>query len=74
MEENMEDDYIVQDDTDWEDSDVIDDIFAQTDTKLDKFLDKSASLMFGDLVCYFGIVVAAVFATYIFWQIVRWIT
>jgi len=78
---NCNDDYIVQDDQffiqnaiDWEDPDVIDDVFAQTDTKLDKFLNKSASVMFGDMMCYFGIVLSAFLATYIFWQIVGWAT
>ena len=77
----MKDDYIVQDDQffiqndiDWEDPDVIDDVFAQTDAKLDKFLNKSASVMFGDMMCYFGIVLSAFLATYIFWQIVGWAT
>ena len=67
---------VVEDDSgiDWDDPDVISDIFDQTDTKLDKFLDKTATIMFGNLISYVGIVVGVSLLTLLFWHVVKWIS
>ena len=74
------DDYIVQDDQffiqdgiDWEDPDVIDDIFAQTDTKMDKILNKLENILFGNFIHYAALVIGACFITLLTWHVVRWI-
>ena len=74
------DDYIVQDDQffiqdniDWDDPKIIKEIFDQTDTKLDKFLDKTADIMFGNFVHYAAFVIGVCFMTMLTWHVVRWI-
>jgi len=68
--------YEVVDDTsgiDWEDPRIIKEIFDQTDTKLDKFLDKTADIMFGNFVHYAAFVIGVCFMTMLTWHVVRWI-
>lgn len=76
----MEDDYIVQDDQffiqndiDWEDSDIIDDIFAQTDTKLDKIVNKLSNILFGNPMLLFSKLFIVFFAIFLAGNIARWI-
>ena len=57
----------------WDDPDVIADIFDQTDTKLDKFLNKAAYFMYGKPMMIFGKVFVLLFGGYLLGQIVRWI-
>ena len=66
---------VVEDDSgiDWENPDVIAEVFAQTDTKLDKFLNKTADIMFHDVVSYVGIIISAALFILISWHVVRWI-
>ena len=66
---------VVEDDSgvDWDDPDVIADVFEQTDTKLDKFFDKAADIMFGNLIHYLAFVVGTCFATLLTWHVIRWI-
>ena len=69
----QDDQFLIQDDIDWEDPDVIDDIFDQTDTRLDRFLEKCAYYMYGKPMMIFGKVFVIVFGGYLIGQIVRWI-
>ena len=69
----QDDQFFIQDDIDWKDPDVIDDIFDQTDTRLDKFLEKCAYYMYGKPMMIFGKVFVIVFGGYLIGQIVRWI-
>lgn len=69
----QDDQFFIQDDIDWEDPDVIDDIFDQTDTRLDRFLEKCAYYMYGKPMMIFGKVFVIVFGGYLIGQIVRWI-
>ena len=69
----QDDQFFIQDDIDWEDPDVIADVFDQTDTKLDKFLDKTAEIMFGNFVHYAAFVIGVCFMTMLTWHVVRWI-
>ena len=47
--------------------------FDQTDTKLDKFLNKAAYFMYGKPMMIFGKVFVLLFGGYLLGQIVRWI-
>jgi len=58
---------------DWDDPDVIDDIFDQTDTKLDKFIEKTADIMFGNFIHFAAFVIGACFMILLTWHVVRWI-
>ena len=69
----QDDQFFIQDDIDWEDPDVIDAIFDQTDTRLDKFLEKCAYYMYGKPMMIFGKVFVIVFGVYLIGQIVRWL-
>ena len=69
----QDDQLFIQDDIDWEDPDVIDAIFDQTDTRLDRFLEKCAYYMYGKPMMIFGKVFVIVFGGYLIGQIVRWI-
>ena len=69
----QDDQFFIQDDIDWKDPDVIDDIFDQTDTRLDRFLEKCAYYMYGKPMMIFGKVFVIVFGGYLIGQIVRWI-
>ena len=69
----QDDQFFIQDDIDWEDPDVIDAIFDQTDTRLDRFLEKCAYYMYGKPMMIFGKVFVIVFGGYLIGQIVRWI-
>ena len=69
----QDDQFFIQDDIDWEDPDVIDDIFDQTYTRLDRFLEKCAYYMYGKPMMIFGKVFVIVFGGYLIGQIVRWI-
>ena len=66
---------VVEDDSgiDWDDPDVIADIFAKTDTKMDKILTKPAEIMFGSFMHYAALVIGACFMTLLTWHVVRWI-
>ena len=61
----QDDQFFIQDDIDWEDPDVIDAIFDQTDTRLDKFLEKCAYYMYGKPMMIFGKVFVIVFGVYL---------
>ena len=69
----QDDQFFIQDDIDWEDPDVIDAIFDQTDTRLDRFLEKCAYYMYGKPMMIFGKVFVIVFGGYLIGQIVRWL-
>ena len=69
----QDDQFFIQDDIDWKDPEVIDDIFDQTDTRLDRFLEKCAYYMYGKPMMIFGKVFVIVFGGYLIGQIVRWI-
>ena len=69
----QDDQFFIQDDIDWEDPDVIDAIFDQTDTRLDRFLEKCAYYMYGKPMMIFGKVFVLLFGGYLLGQIVRWI-
>ena len=69
----QDDQFFIQDDIDWEDPDVIDDIFDQTDTRLDRFLEKCAYYMYGKPMMIFGKVFVLLFGGYLLGQIVRWL-
>ena len=69
----QDDQFFIQDDIDWKDPDVIDDIFDQTDTRLDRFLEKCAYYMYGKPMMIFGKVFVIVFGGYLIGQIVRWL-
>jgi len=69
----QDDQFFIQDDIDWEDPKIIKEIFDQTDTKLDKFLDKTADIMFGNFVHYAAFVIGVCFMTMLTWHVVRWI-
>ena len=69
----QDDQFFIQDDIDWEDPDVIDAIFDQTDTRLDKFLEKCAYYMYGKPMMIFGKVFVLLFGGYLIGQIVRWL-
>ena len=69
----QDDQFFIQDDIDWEDPKIIKEIFDQTDTKLDKFLDKTAEIMFGNFVHYAAFVIGVCFMTMLTWHVVRWI-
>jgi hypothetical protein len=66
---------VIEDDSgiDWDDPDVIADIFEQTDTKLDKFFDKTVDIVFGSLINYLAFVVGTCFTILLTWHVVRWI-
>lgn len=66
---------VIEDDSgiDWDDPDLIREIFDQTDTKLDKFLDKTADIMFHNVVSYVGLVISAALFALISWHVIRWI-
>ena len=69
----QDDQFFIQDDIDWEDPKIIKEIFDQTDTKLDKFLDKTAEIMFGNFVHYAAFVIGVCFMTMLTWHVIRWI-
>ena len=69
----QDDQFFIQDDIDWEDPDVIADVFDQTDTKLDKFIEKIANIMFGNFIHYAAFVIGACFMILLTWHVVRWI-
>ena len=69
----QDDQFFIQDDIDWEDPDVIADVFDQTDTKLDKFIEKTADIMFGDWIHYAAFVIGSCFMALLIWHVVRWI-
>ena len=69
----QDDQFFIQDDIDWEDPKIIKEIFDQTDTKLDKFLDKTADIMFGNFVHYAAFVIGVCFMTMLTWHVIRWI-
>ena len=69
----QDDQFFIQDDIDWEDPKIIKEIFDQTDTKLDKLLDKTAEIMFGNFVHYAAFVIGVCFMTMLTWHVVRWI-
>ena len=69
----QDDQFFIQDDIDWEDPDVIADVFDQTDTKLDKFIEKAADIMFGNFIHYAAFVIGACFMILLTWHVVRWI-
>jgi hypothetical protein len=66
---------VIEDDSgiDWDDPQTIREVFDQTDTKLDKFFDKAADIMFGSFMHYVAFVVGVSFATLLTWHVVRWI-
>ena len=69
----QDDQFFIQDDIDWEDPDVIDAIFDQTDTRLDRFLEKCAYYMYGKPMMIFAKVFVLLFGGYLLGQIVRWL-
>lgn len=69
----QDDQFFIQDDIDWDDPKIIKEVFDQTDTKLDKFLDKTAEIMFGNFVHYAAFVIGVCFMTMLTWHVVRWI-
>ena len=66
---------VIEDDSgiNWDDPEVIRDVFDQTDTKLDKFFDKVGGFMFGNLIHYLAFVIGVCFMTLLSWHVVRWI-
>lgn len=60
-------------DIDWEDPDVIIDVFDQTDTKLEKFLGKIENLLFGNPMLLFSKLFIVFFAIFLAGNIARWI-
>jgi hypothetical protein len=66
---------VIEDDSgiDWDDPAIIAEVFAQTDTKFDKFLDKAADILFHDVVSYVGIIIGASLFIVLSWHVVRWI-
>ena len=66
---------VIEDDSgiDWDDPDLIMDVFNQTDTKLDRFLEKCAYYMYGKPMMIFAKVFVLLFGGYLIGQIVRWI-
>ena len=66
---------VIEDDSgiNWDDPDVIRDVFNQTDTKLDRFLEKCAYYMYGKPMMIFGKVFVLLFGGYLLGQIVRWL-
>ena len=66
---------VIDDDSgiDWDDSDLIADIFAQTDTKMDKILNKLENILFGNFIHYVALLVGVGFMTLLSWHVVRWI-
>ncbi len=68
--------YEVVEDTsgiDWEDPDLIREVFDQTDTRLDKFLEKCCHYMYGKPMMIFGKVFVLLFGGYLLGHIVRWL-
>ena len=66
---------VIDDDSgiDWDDPDLIADIFAQTDTKMDKILNKLENILFGNFIHYVALFVGVGFMTLLSWHVVRWI-
>ena len=66
---------VIEDDSgiNWDDPDVIRDVFNQTDTKLDRFLEKCAYYMYGKPMMIFGKVFVLLFGGYLLGHIVRWL-
>jgi hypothetical protein len=66
---------VIDDDSgiDWDDPDVIDDIFAQTDTRMDKILNKIENVLFGKYVHYAAAFIGGCLSVSLAIHLVRWI-
>jgi hypothetical protein len=69
----QDDQFFIQDDIDWEDPDVIADVFNQTDTRLDKIVNKLEDWLFGNPMILFSKVFIVFFAIFLAGHIARWI-
>lgn len=69
----QDDQFSIQDDIDWEDPDVIADVFNQTDTRLDKIVNKLEYLLFGNPMILFSKLFIVFFAIFLSGHLARWI-
>ena len=69
----QDDQFFIQDDIDWEDPDVIADVFNQTDTRLDKIVNKLEYLLFGNPMILFSKLFIVFFAIFLAGHSARWI-
>jgi|TARA_B100000809_G_scaffold216036_1_gene221507 hypothetical protein len=69
----QDDQFFIQDDIDWEDPDVIADVFNQTDTRLDKIVNKLEYLLFGNPMILFSKLFIVFFAIFLAGHLARWI-